>query len=205
MIYIFENIQKLDKGFVEQTFLELSIQRKKKIEGYKILSDKINSCIAFLLLRYALKNEYNIDEKPEFVFGKYGKPFLKDYPNIFFSISHCKTAVACAVSNHNIALDIMDFRKVKQSVIKRVCSADEQIVLSKSNSIDKDFTRLWVMKECYAKLDGRGLSLDFKKLTSELTECGKIRFIETKQYILGYIFDSEPDIIRCKDNFMFNS
>lgn len=200
MIYIFENTQNLNENFVEQAFPLLSVQRQKKIEKYNILSDKINGCIGFLLLKYALKNEFDIDDKPEFIFGEREKPFLKDYPDIFFSISHCKNAVVCAVSNKNIAVDIMDYRKAKSSVIRRVCSSDEQNLLSVSNNIDKAFTRLWVMKECYSKLDGRGLSLDFSKITNKLNECKNIKYIETDDYILGYTEINSNKIIKLNIN-----
>lgn len=186
MIYIFENTLNLDENFLERVFPLLSVQRQKKVERYKMLSDKINGCLGFLLLRYALKNEFGIYETPEFIFGEYEKPFLKNYKNIFFNISHCKNAVVCAVSNKNIAVDIMDFRKVNDLVINRVCSSQEQKFIYESADSDMAFIRLWVMKECFAKLDGRGLSLDFSKITEELEECKNIKYIETKGYILGY-------------------
>lgn len=187
MLYIFENTDKLDKGLVKCALPLLSVQRRNKIDKYKSDIDKINGCIAFLMLKYALKKEFNIDEKPEFIFGQCGKPFLKDYPDIFFSISHCKNAVACSVSTENTAVDIMDYRKIRQTVILKVCSENEQKMLLESNDISKDFTRLWTMKECYSKLDGSGLALDFRKITAELPICQKFKYIEALKYTLTYL------------------
>lgn len=204
MIYIFEHTQTLNEKFLEQTFSLLSVQRQEKIKKYNILSDKINGCIGFLLLKYALRNEFDIDDKPEFIFGEREKPFLKNYPDIFFSISHCKNAVVCAVSDKNIAVDIMDYRKPKPSVIKRVCSPDEQNLLMSSSNIDKDFTRLWVMKECYSKLDGHGLSLDFSKITDELEECKNIKYIQTEDYILGYTKIKNDKMIKLSSDILHN-
>lgn len=185
MIYIFENTKDLNENFVEQAFPLLSRERQKKISGYKILSAKIDGCVGFLLLRYALKNEYNITEIPEFIFGKYGKPFLKNHANVHFNISHCKNAVVCAVSDKNVAVDIMDYRKIHNSVIKRVCSDNEKTMLNTDRDKDKYFIKLWAMKECYSKLVGKGLSMDFSKITADLSECKNFNYIETDSYILA--------------------
>ena len=187
MIYIFENTNDLSENFLEQAFPLLSRERQQKISGYKILSDKIDGCVGFLLLRYALKNEYNITEIPEFIFGEYGKPFLKNHNNIHFNISHCKNAVVCAVSDRNIAVDIMDYRKIHNGVIKRVCSDNEKAMLNtiQDKYKDKYFIKLWTMKECYSKLVGKGLSMDFSKITADLPECKNFKYIETDSYILA--------------------
>lgn len=196
MIYIFENTKDLNENFVEQAFPLLSRERQQKISNYKILTDKIDGCIGFLLLRYALKNEYNITEIPEFTFGEYGKPFLKNHNNIHFNISHCKNAVVCAVSDRNIAVDIMDYRKIHNSVIKRVCSDNEKAMLNTIQNKDKNFIKLWTMKECYSKLVGKGLSMDFSKITADLPECKKFRYIETDSYILACSEISDNKIIK---------
>ncbi|MDD6490187.1 MAG: 4'-phosphopantetheinyl transferase superfamily protein [Clostridia bacterium] len=195
MIYIFENTKDLNENFIEQAFPLLSRERQKKISYYKILSDKIDGCVGFLLLRYALKNEYNITAIPEFTFGEYGKPFLKNY-NIHFNISHCKNAVVCAVSDKNVAVDIMDYRKIHNGVIKRVCSDIEKTILNTSQNKDKDFIKLWVMKECYSKLVGKGLSMDFSKITADLPECKNFKYIETDSYILACSEISDNKIIK---------
>lgn len=185
MIYIFENTKNLDEKFIQQAFPLLSHERQQKINAYKILSDKVDGCVAFLLLRYALKNEYSITETPEFIFNEYGKPFLKNHNNIYFNISHCKNAVVCAVSEKNIAVDIMDYRKIHSNVINRVCSESEKSMLSLSQNQTKDFIKLWTMKECYSKLLGKGLSMDFSKITADIPECQKFRYIENEKYMLA--------------------
>lgn len=196
MIYIFENTKDLNENFIEQAFPLLSKERQQKISGYKILSDRIDGCVGFLLLRYALKNEYNITEIPEFIFGEYGKPFLKNHGNVHFNISHCKKAVVCAVSDKNIAVDIMDYRKIHNSVIKRVCSENEKTILNTSQDKNKDFIKLWTMKECYSKLVGKGLSMDFSKITADLPECKNFKYIETDSYILACSEISDNKIIK---------
>ena len=196
MIYIFENTKDFDENFIEQAFPLLSSERQKKINSYKILSNKIDGCVAFLLLRYALKNEYNISETPEFIFNEYGKPFLKNHNDIYFNISHCKNAVVCAVSDKNVAIDIMDYRKIHNGVIKRVCSDNEKTMLSISQNKDKDFIKLWTMKECYSKLIGKGLSMDFSKITSDIPECKKFIYIQSENYILACSEISNDKIIK---------
>ena len=184
MIYITENVHLLTEDFLKQTEHLLSVQRAEKIKEYSLVTDRINGTAAYLLLRYALKAEYGIVEKPVFKFCQREKPFLKDHSDIFFNLSHCKNAAACILSDTNTAIDVMDIRKVRESTIRRTCTEKERSELLASSDTDRDFIRLWTRKECYAKLDGRGLLLDFTKIDDTVTK--DIHTIDFGEYILSY-------------------
>ena len=184
MIYITENVHLLTEDFLKQTEHLLSVQRAEKIKEYSLVTDRINGTAAYLLLMYALKTEYGIVEKPVFKFCQREKPFLQDHSNIFFNLSHCKNAVACILSDTNTAIDVMDIRKVRESTIRRTCTEKERSELLASSDTDRDFIRLWTRKECYAKLDGRGLLLDFTKIDDTVTK--DIHTIDFGEYILSY-------------------
>ena len=85
----------------------------------KNVNAALNSAYAFLLLRYALKKKYGISAVPEFNYNEYGKPFLKDFPDIYFSMSHCAGRVVCAVSDSPVGVDIQDHRKLNMRTAEK--------------------------------------------------------------------------------------
>ncbi len=198
MLYLLENTDYLDEIFLTKARPFLSQQRCQKMDHYKNISDRINAAAVFLLLRYALLHEYHINECPDFVLGEYGKPFLKDLPQIHFSFSHCRNAAVCIVSDENTAADISDIRRISPATVRRVCSEEEIRHLSNcndKNTYSREFFRLWTQKECLSKLCGKGLSMDFRTLGSHSPAFSSVKTIEKERYILSYyarFTDFEP-------------
>ena len=196
MIYIIENVCNLDSGFIERAIGKLSVSRRKDMEKYSLLSDRINSCAVYLLLRYGLLKEYGIKIKPEFEFGKRGKPYLKDIKGIYFNFSHCKNTAVCILSRDDTAIDVMDIRKIHRGVLKRCCTAEEIQKINSSEFPDREFTKFWTRKECYSKLDGRGLQLDFAGIDEKLTEMFDIYTEDYGEYILSYYSCTKVNTIK---------
>ena len=194
MIYILENADKLGNEFLEKSESLLSVQRTEKLKEYAVLGDKINSCAVYLLLRYGLKTEYGISEKPVFEFRQRGKPYLKDHDNIFFNLSHCKNAAACILSEKNTAIDIMEIRKVHSGTLRRTCTQDEKSAILSSSQPERDFIKLWTRKECFSKLDGRGLLMDFSKISEDLPEMKYIHSLDLGEYIISYYSEKPAEI-----------
>ena len=110
MIYILENTDTLGEDFLKAAVPLLSLQRLKKIDSMRIGSDKINSAAVYLMLRFALKEQYGMSEKTEFLYGEHGKPYLKDTVNIYFNLSHCRNACACIVAIGNLAVVVGEWQ-----------------------------------------------------------------------------------------------
>ena len=163
MIYICYNIADCsDEQY--QNYLNSTPQwRREKASQYKMLDDRKRSVLAFALLQHALREEYGITEVPEFVYNEFGKPSLPNLP-IHFSLSHCKDAVACAVSDHNIGIDVESIVPYNPDVARRVCTADELKMLRQSSNKNVEFIKLWTTKEAISKYEGMGLSLQFSKI-----------------------------------------
>lgn len=109
---------------------------------------------------FLLLNEHFFDNKlkqlPQFSYIN-GKPYLTDFPNIHFSISHTNNAVAVAISSSPVGIDIECYRDIHSPrILQRVCnSADlEQI---HANSTSQDFLRIWTIKESLVKANGCGI------------------------------------------------
>ena len=163
MIYLYENLAEYSDESYLKHLNALPAWRREKALQYKKLDDRKRSVLAFVLLERVLREEYGITEVPEFVYNEFGKPSLPNLP-IHFSLSHCKDAVACAVSDHNIGIDVESIVPYNPDMARRVCTADELKVLEQSSNKDVEFIKLWTVKEAISKYEGMGLSLPFSEI-----------------------------------------
>ena len=163
MIYLYENLANYSDEAYLKDLQSLPAWRGEKALQYKKLDDRKRSVLAFVLLQRAQREEYGITEIPEFVYNEFGKPSLPNLP-IHFSLSHCKDAVACAVSDHNIGIDMESIVPYNPDVARRVCSPAELEMLEKSTNKDVEFIKIWTAKEAVSKYEGMGLSLPFAEI-----------------------------------------
>ena len=163
MIYLFDRLEQYTDEAYETHLALLPHWRREKALRYKKLDDRKRCVLAFVLLHRALHEEYGITEVPEFVYNEFGKPSLSNLP-IHFSLSHCKDAVVCAVSAHNIGIDVESIVPYNPDVAQRVCTAAELEILEQHKNKDADFIKLWTMKEAISKYEGAGLSMSFASM-----------------------------------------
>lgn len=103
-----------------------------------------------------------------YVEDDYGKPWLTvgsvREENIYFSLSHTKNAIAVAVSNRPVGIDIeavvSQERVGDGHFLERTMSATERKQINMANNPRLVFTELWTRKEAYVKLLGTGLDMD---------------------------------------------
>lgn len=151
MTYLDDHINDFD---LQQALSEVSPQRRAYALRYRTERDQRLSIAAYRLLHRALLHEYGIQEPPLFTFDANGKPHLQQYPHIHFSMSHCRRAVACAVSDEPVGIDIEMLDIIDEGVAAAVMSKEEQQQIIAAGHIDVAFYRLWTMKESLYKLTG---------------------------------------------------
>lgn len=134
-------------------------QRQSSLLGYLMLEQ--------LLIQYfpANQTDYNLIITPK------GKPQIATPPAPCFNISHSANNICCAVSPHNIGIDIEQERPVNLRIAKRYFSTTEQEMLfalppSQQQSM---FFTLWTLKESYLKYTGTGLSGSLGSFTIAFT------------------------------------
>lgn len=99
------------------------------------------------LLKIAMKKEYGIDSDKCVVLKKeMGKPYFRDYPNIFFNISHSGEYAVCAVGDEEIGIDIQENKKIRREVCERFLDSCEPEIAA----------REWAKREAYGKYTGEG-------------------------------------------------
>lgn len=123
------------------------------------------------LLKYAVFNEYGIStDELEIKTAEYGKPYFVQRSDIQFNISHSGSYAAAAVSEFPIGVDVQIIRKVKPSLIEKLCDENEKRFIEQSCDKDKAFITLWALKESYVKAIGKGLSFSLSRINFNLQQ-----------------------------------
>jgi len=157
-LYLFDQLAALPEGFVAEHLPLLPAFRHEQCIRYRQTVDQQNCIIAYRLLLQGLRELYGITDQVVFAYGKHGKPYLKEYPHIFFNISHCRHGAVCALGDFEIGVDMQDVRPYDPAIARRVCSESELYLLSETNNPARLFCRMWAARESYAKMLGCGVA-----------------------------------------------
>lgn len=96
------------------------------------------------------------ENMPEIVILPQGKPMFRD-SKWHFSISHTKRRVFCVLSEKPVGIDAEEQdRAVDLRLAGKILSESERRCYETAGDKRIALLRLWVLKEAYAKLTGRG-------------------------------------------------
>lgn len=178
--YIIDVTQFEDSALFQEKLSLLSSGRQHKIAQLKQEKDRNRSLGAGLALDHALRiYGHGLKERDmEYVFGEWGKPFLKDYPDIHFSLSHSGDYAVCSIGGRPLGSDIERIREGRLRVAERFFTTQElDFVYAGRNEeeITQRMFRIWTMKESFLKVTGRGMTLPLKDFSVVVEENQKIR------------------------------
>lgn len=190
---------------INHYFGRLSEDRKQYV--IKANNDDVKNqriCSSYLL-ESLLQEYYEISQPIRYGIEENGKPYLKDYQNIYFSISHSGSFVACAISKYPVGIDIEDIKRPsknnwKKVVLSRFFSKEERDELLSLNSYS-DFLRCWTFKEAMAKALDRPLSevlSDYSTYRYKNPDC--VRTFVSKSRVMTIYSAAENNIFRGIDN-----
>lgn len=149
-------------------FEQLSEKLKMRVGRYGRIKDKVLSTIGYLMLIYAVNYEYGINEELLFESNQHEKPFLSNYPEIYFNISHCDRCVAVGISSQQIGIDVQDYSAYSPQIHNDVCSKGEIDIIHSSAFPAESFMKFWTLKESYLKMIGCGLIDELAELDFSL-------------------------------------
>lgn len=141
----------------------VSPQRIERARRF-VKADDAHRCIGGeLLLRRALELETGVrtttlrtkqDEN--------GKPFLPDLPDVHFNLSHSGKMILCAVDSYPVGVDVEAIRPIDPDVAQTCFTEKERTRLEgkQGEEWEREFYRLWTLKESYLKTLGTGLRRD---------------------------------------------
>jgi len=176
-VMIFDHMEECTEAEVQRMLPLVSAQRREQALKYKHTLGQFCCLKSWLML-----SAMHIGEM-EFLYNEHGKPYIEGGP--FFSISHCKEAIAVALDDQPIGIDVEAIRNVDQDLILRTMNEEEQ----KQIHSNRDFTRLWTQKEAIVKAQGVGI-VSFEQLQGiRSQESGvRIQTVEKEKYIYSIAY-----------------
>ncbi len=108
---------------------------------------------AYAFLRNLAAEKYN---NTEIVKTEKGKPYFKNIPDLFFSISHTDGLTVIAVGNSEVGVDVEKLRMADLRITRRFLKQEADYITAADS--DKRFFEVWTKKEAYLKYKGTGLS-----------------------------------------------
>lgn len=147
-------------GLFDGYLAGLSQYRQEKNEKLRFRRDRNLSLGAGLLIDMGLR-EYGMREKEmEYALAENGKPFFKNAPEIHFNVSHSGTRVLAVFSDAPAGCDIEEIRDADLKIAKRFfCSGEYEAICASPTDQNREFYRMWTLKESFIKCTGFGLSL----------------------------------------------
>lgn len=139
----------------------VSAERQARIAQLKSEHGKVTSLMSGLLLSAVLAKRCGVShDKLHFAYGEHGKPYLPDYPECCFSLSHSGGYIALACGNEPVGVDVQQILPRKQNAQRFLHENERQSILAAEDKAEQ-FCRIWTMKEAYVKLTGDGMSKSF--------------------------------------------
>lgn len=95
----------------------------------------------------------------------HGKPYFKEFPEIYFNISHSGEYASCALSSIPCGLDIQEIRPIRtKRLLEKTMTEEEQKNIKNARNPQWEFCRYWAMKESFLKLSGDGITKSMRDL-----------------------------------------
>ena len=195
-VYFWEIEESQRSVLFDKLMSMVSPEKRKRVSKLKFPIDQLLTLCSEALVRFLdceHHNIYNSDIK--FSENEYGKPYLEDYPDFHFNISHTRDALAVAIADNDIGVDIEHIKKADVKIADRFFALPEKEFVMQSADKNKAFYQIWTRKEAYIKYLGRGLSVPltyFNVLDKEISQ--KTQTFERRGYILSVCGVSTQEI-----------
>lgn len=190
---VFDDMGQCCEAEVQRLLPLVSEQRRAEALKYKHLFGQFACLKSYELLMQLINENDNGNENlsqdegralPTFVCGEHGKPTLAERPGVHFNLSHCKQAIAVAVGDKPVGIDVERFIEPSDSLL-RYCMSDTEIEqVRQSVHPEQTFAALWTRKEALVKYYGTGITSDLKGLLSHPDP--KVRLVTTLNKEKGY-------------------
>lgn len=152
---------------IESLVEQLPAWRREQALRYRHEAGRRQCVLAYEALRRGLRERYGIAEDPGFDYNSYGKPSLHRLPHIHFSLSHCREAVGCLLSDSECGLDLEASRPIRESLVQYTMNEAEASLIGSADDPQTAFLRLWTRKEAVLKLRGTGIRGSMKDVLAQ--------------------------------------
>lgn len=156
-------------------------ERLAKIQACRQKKDQVRSLCGGLLLQYGFKELLGKKQALPLCLSyekkENGKPYCKEYPDIYFNLSHSGNLAFLALSDREVGADIQEEREGVMQTAERILTPDEERLYEGLSLAEQKemFFRLWTIKESYLKLLGTGLSGGMDRVDCDIKK-GIVRY-----------------------------
>lgn len=158
-IYMYDMKRLNEKKEYEYRLLQASHDRRERAQKGR----EIENIASAAVLDEAFSAHGFREKDVRFIYGQYGKPYIRD-GGIYFNLSHSGEYAVCAVSDREVGIDIQLKGDLKMNVARRYFTENEcKHILAQPDSTKATdmFYRLWSLKESFVKAIGTGTNLPF--------------------------------------------
>ncbi len=158
VVCIVKNEKPIDDAAFRFLLQFAPLEKQERILRQRMKQNADNMLVGAALARHMIWETFHIPiSQQQIAYGPYGKPYLRDYPNVHFNISHSGQYVACAVADRPVGIDVQVVETYRPDVVAKVCSEEELARINASDDPAAEFTKLWTRKEAYLKMLGCGI------------------------------------------------
>lgn len=139
----------------------LSVARREKAARYRLEADQKRCLCAGVALDEALKTVGLREQTAVILQDKHGKPYLSEYPQYHFSLSHSGDYAVCVLTDAPVGVDIEQVRVLdwERAAKRAFATAQCEWLRSQPEKERTDaFFGLWTERESRLKQSGSGLS-----------------------------------------------
>lgn len=172
---IYVQLRDEDIQIVNNYLLYVDEEKQNRLKQYHSYRGRALSLFADLIIRQRICKVYDIPNK-DIIFAKnqFGKPYLKNYNDFYFNISHSQDVIVVSFSNSEIGVDIERIKESDIRIAKRLFSQNEQLYIMSADNSSEAFYEIWTRKETYIKYLGKGLSISLSSFDTLSNDINKI-------------------------------
>lgn len=163
-------LMKFSPGSFQKDYMRyFDMESWKRISKYRNVDDRLRSIYAELLARYFVAKKISRTFEDLLILrDTRGKPYVAN-SDIQISLSHSKNWIACSVGTFANGIDVEEDVSDVLEISERFFAPQEHTLLKKlhGGELQKNFLKLWTLKESYGKFLGYGLSEDLLRIDIE--------------------------------------
>jgi 4'-phosphopantetheinyl transferase len=150
-------------------------ERRERFLRFRRAQDRQRSMIGELLARKVISDRTGAaKEQIQFEEGEHGKPSLRTFKDLHFSISHSGEWVVNVFSESVVGVDIQQMEMRSLDVARRFFTSEEsELILAKPEHDRLSlFYELWTLKESYLKAVGSGIAGSLRAFSMQRDDLG---------------------------------
>lgn len=162
----------IDEQVFEKALITLPPHITDKVLAKVFIHDRQITLISEILQRHCLSQKLAVKrDKLEFTTNKWGKPYLKNFPKLFFNISHSGDYVVLIISDSEVGVDIEKEKSFDFDIVENFFSNREIEFFKSIKESERisTFFSIWTLKESYIKALGVGLNKNLNSFSIDIT------------------------------------